>query len=317
MDTSGLLRLELECQDKELVSSELFNFEEGNFISEALSIQLDFTDTVIVTVTGCGVVTVWDRATGNNIYRVAHHGYEPVLGVRVVEDLVVTGGIHGSLAILSLDKEGPSVKMESLVSDKDQTSINHLDCDGTRILVGTDRDMRLWEVSPKRSFPRVVSTVPAAHVCCCVLFYPYAASTGLFANYGIQIWNLESGEMLRHLHTNLSMWVVQVTGNILATSMSGEMNDSRTPLIFLHDVNELVDTGRSDKDVWSREIVCARDDLTDPHIAMNKTKLYAVTRLGDDGAKVTYWDFWSYSQAMHWNSGTFLETLDIEGLAGE
>jgi len=167
--------------------------------------------------------------------------------------------------------------------------------------VGTDRDMRLWEVSPRRSFPRVVSTVPAAHVCCCVLFYPHAASTHLYANYGIQVWNLECREMLRHLHTNLSMWVVQVSGNILATSMFTDMNNSRTPLIFLHDVNELVDTDRSDNDVWSREIVCAMDNLPDPRIAMNKTKLYAVTGFGYDGAKVTYWDFWSYSQAVHWN----------------
>jgi len=307
LGSQGPLRLELECQDPKLAESNDFVNFEG--LSEALSIQLDMTETVIVTVTGCGVVTVWDRRSGENLYRAAHHGYEPVLGVRVVGDLVVTGGIHGSLAVLSLKPSEPRVVLESLVTDRDQTSINHLDSDGKMILVGTDNDMRLWQVDQRRGFPVVATSVPAKHVCCCVLFYPFAASTGLFANYGIQVWNLETGEMLRHLHTNLSMWVVQIKNNILATSMSGEMNDSRTPLIFLHDVEELVDPSIANKSLWSREIVCAREDLNDPHIAINTTKLYAVTKSGGGGAKVTSWDFWSYSQPVHWDKDTFLQDI--------
>jgi len=309
---TGLEMITLECQERELVHSAVFNnLNQGNFISEALSIQLDLTDQVIVTVTGCGVVTIWDRKTGDNLYRGAHHGYEPVLGVRAIGDMVVTGGINGSLAILSLQENYSKVKLECMVSDTNQSSINHLDSDGTRVLVGTDRDMRLWQVGDSRSRPYVEASVPAEHVCCCVLFYPHAACTGLFASYGVQIWDMVNKVLIRHLHTELSMWVVQVKNNILATSMSGEMNDSNTPSIFLHDINQLVDTDRyPDKDLWFRRIMCTREDLTDPHIAINTTCLFAVTRFGTTGAKVTCWDFWSYSQPVTWDTSTFLQTID-------
>ena len=66
----------------------------GNFISEEGSVQLDMTKEIVVTVTGCGVVTIWSRKTMLPLYRNHHHGYEPVLGVRSLGDLVVTGGIQ-------------------------------------------------------------------------------------------------------------------------------------------------------------------------------------------------------------------------------
>ena len=77
---------------------------------------------------------------------------------------------------------------------------------GDHVLVGTDRDMRLWGVEDRKN-PRLLSTVrfcqrsphweengsnlwfqvPAEHVCCCVLFYPQAACTGLILRPGLQV----------------------------------------------------------------------------------------------------------------------------------
>ena len=113
----------------------------GNFISEEGSVQLDMTKEIVVTVTGCGVVTIWSRKTMLPLYRNHHHGYEPVLGVRSLGDLVVTGGIQvksltwfmkpksyytqGSMAVMTVRDE--KVTLESLVEEPGQTSINHLD----------------------------------------------------------------------------------------------------------------------------------------------------------------------------------------------
>ena len=89
---------DLECQDLAAVARELEeqmrNVGGGNFISEEGSVQLDMTKEVVVTVTGCGVVTIWSRKTLLPLYRNHHHGYEPVLGVRCLGELVVTGGIQ-------------------------------------------------------------------------------------------------------------------------------------------------------------------------------------------------------------------------------
>ena len=185
----------------------------GNFISEEGSVQLDMTKEIVVTVTGCGVVTIWSRKTMLPLYRNHHHGYEPVLGVRCLGDLVVTGGIQvmpftmawnnekpciqGSMAVLTVRKE--KVTLESIVEEPGQTSINHLDVQvqkllkthfttfgalvfvlaqgqkdikenlfstidtfppsqGDHILVGTDRDMRLWGVEDRQK-PKLLSTV--------------------------------------------------------------------------------------------------------------------------------------------------------------
>jgi len=308
VDTGEEVR-DMKCQEEEVMA----RMDQNNFISEAESVQLDMTEEVVVTVTGCGVVTVWDRVTMEMLYREAHHGYEPVLGVRAVGDVVITGGINGSMAVLSLSQTMPRVKLECLQREEGQRSINHLDCDMVHVLVGTDHDMRLWDMTV-RSSPRVVSSVPAEHVCCCVLSYPYAACTGLFASYGVQIWDMLKGIQLRHLHVDLSMWVVQIKDNVLATSMSGDMNIASTPSIFLHDLGELVDTSIKDKDLWARQIMCTREDLSDPHIAINKTCLFAVTKKGQTGANVTVWDFWSYSQSQEWDMDTFLNegVMDME-----
>ena len=67
------------------------------------------------------------------LYSEAHHGYEPVLGFRAVGDVIITGVINASKTI-------PMVRLEVLLKEGGQRSINHLDCDTVHVLVGTDHD---------------------------------------------------------------------------------------------------------------------------------------------------------------------------------
>ena len=60
---------------------------------------------VIVTVTGSGAVSVWDRGSLALLYTHRPHGRDNVLGVRVVADFIVTGGSLGSIATYSLIKD--------------------------------------------------------------------------------------------------------------------------------------------------------------------------------------------------------------------
>lgn len=96
------------------LEEQMRNVGGGNFISEEGSVQLDMTKDIIVTVTGCGVVTMWSRKTFLPLYRNHHHGYEPVLGVRCLADLVVTGGIQVKFLLYysKMDLPGCSVIRE-------------------------------------------------------------------------------------------------------------------------------------------------------------------------------------------------------------
>ena len=40
------------------------------------------------------------NSPGANLYISHHHEYEPVVGVRAVGDIVVTGGINGNMAVI-------------------------------------------------------------------------------------------------------------------------------------------------------------------------------------------------------------------------
>ena len=151
------------------------------------------------------------------------------------------------------------------------------------------------------------------------------------------------GVPLRHLHPNHSMWVVAVKGDLLATSTSTVAGEEHS--IFIHSTTEL---SRSEfcpntknqpctpcnlrganpgEAVWERRLVCNTEDEADPHIALTKTCLFAVSRSifikipcspnnflffrERRGARISCWDFWSYNRSHNWDSDTFLEDIDI------
>ena len=161
---------------------------------ESRDVQLDMTDTVIVTATGSGVVTVWRREDLGMIYQASHHGKESILGVSVVGDLLVTGGYHGSLAVLTVGTD--SVSLDWL--EKRHPAISHIHSDGRDVLVGTPSGMSVWDCS-QRTSPALLAQLQCGQVCCCVLSRPLVACTGLFVNCGVQIWNFLTGQMIRYL----------------------------------------------------------------------------------------------------------------------
>lgn len=96
------------------------------------------------------------------------------------------------------------------------------------------------------------------------------------------------------------MWVLTIKNNILATSMSvlrdEEMEEDSlaSPSIFIHDIPELVNPGVKTEKVWAKELKCPIEHFSDPHIALNTTSLFAVTRNAEEGSKIHVWDFWNY-----------------------
>jgi len=262
---------------------------------ESRDVQLDMTDSVIVTATGSGVVTVWRREDLKILYQERHHGEDSILGVCVVGDLIVTGGCLGGLAALTVKQDSVSLVWRDL--NKERVAISHIHGDGVMVVVGTNVGMSVWDFS-QRSSPVLSKQLPCGQVCCCVISQPLVACTGLFVNSGVQIWNFLTGEKLRHILSNVNLWVIEFKNNFLATSMSVYGNNEEGieihPKIFLYDLTQLKDSKVEDKNLWSREISCTIEEISDPHIALNSTSMFALTRDNEGGSKVDVWDFWSY-----------------------
>ena len=156
-------------------------------------VQLDMTEAHMVTVSGCGNVNVVSRVTDQVLYSGFPHGNDTVLGVRVIGDFAVTGGSKGSLAAYTLAPD----KVDQVYCRMNvHHAISHIDSDGVRVLVGTEAEMVMWDFS-ERGKPSLLSTVDCGQVCCCVMSYPYAFCTGLFVNYGVQVWDMVSKVKIR------------------------------------------------------------------------------------------------------------------------
>ena len=73
-----------------------------------------------------------------------------------------------------------------------------------------------------------------------------------------------------------------------------EEEDELHPKIFLYDIDQLKDLRIEETKLWSRNISCAIEDKSDPHIALNSTNVFALTRDVQQGSKVHVWNFWNY-----------------------
>ena len=161
---------------------------------ESRDVQLDLTESHIVTVTGSGVISVWRREGLDLIYQSSHHGQDSILGVSLVGDLLITGSSHGSLAALTVRSD--TVTLDWVSSTKKMRAISHIHSDGSNVVVGTDVGMSVWDFQDRRR-PQLIRDIPCGQVCCCVLSLPLAACTGLFLNSGLQLWDFLTGQKLR------------------------------------------------------------------------------------------------------------------------
>ena len=202
VSTAILLNIEKKTKTAEFVITlndliwDLMDEPENDIHDEHINdVQVDMTDKVIVAVAGSGLVKIWDRDTKTVLFSGAPHGHDAVLGVRIINNFIVTGGNEGGLAAYTVHSDNNGVDLvynnRSAVA-----SVAHLDSDGVRVLVGTHVNMVMWDFS-ERSAPVQVSSVDSGQVCCCVMSYPHAFCTGLFINHGLQVWNMVTRNKIR------------------------------------------------------------------------------------------------------------------------
>ena len=63
-------------------------------------------------------------------------------------------------------------------------------------------------------------------------------------------------------------------------------DNNREPSIFIHDLQELVKPPVKNEKLWTRELKCQIEHNSDPHIAMNSTSLFAVSKCCNSQSKI-------------------------------
>ena len=103
----------------------------------------------------------------------------------------------------------------------------------------------------------------------------------------------------RHIHTDLSVFLVTVKDNLLATSSKSKYEEEN--VVHVHDVSELVSPEVQTDELYSMELKCPQEDDNDyafydpPTICLNQTSLFAITQNSmSEGTTIHQWDFWSY-----------------------
>ena len=119
--------------------------EEDNFRS---GVQLDLGEHLLAAITLGGVVSIWEKHTGNQLYLDRPHGRVGVFGVRVWGGVVITGAADASLVLLN-NRNGTWTVGQKVSTGT--SYITHLDSDGETLSVGTHTGVQLWKVKEEKN----------------------------------------------------------------------------------------------------------------------------------------------------------------------
>ena len=160
-------------------------------------VQLELGRTVIVTVTETGWVTVFCRVDGKTLYQEKHHGeHQSVYGLKVTDRCILTGGGDGSLVMLER-VEGVWRVTDEMFDNKE--GITHIDVDGKWAVTGTRQSIKLWDLEQHKLVIGGDNEVKTK-VWMLSLTYPHVYVVGGDDWPGVQVWNITTGHLVRHLN---------------------------------------------------------------------------------------------------------------------
>ena len=237
---TGDLKFQLECNDQ------LVRLYDG--------VQLDLGSTVIGAITDTGTVSLWDRADGTLLYQDKHHGeQELVLGIKVTDDYILTGGADGSLFILKL-MEGSWKIAHKMYENKE--GITHIDAGGRWAVTGTRKEIKLWDLEEHSLVENVKPVL--VKVWMLSFIYPHAFVVGGEDWDGVQVWDMVRCVKIRHVMEdekpfhNIHASSRFITISELNVNDTWAVEDNVLCSVVVCDVLELIDTKVEDKKLWKR-----------------------------------------------------------------
>ena len=119
-------------------------------------VQLDLGEHLLAAITLGGVVSIWEKHTGAQLYLDRPHGKVGVFGVRVWGEVVITGAADASLVLLHNRNDGTWTVGQKVSTGT--SYITHLDSDGETLSVGTHTGLQLWKVKEEKNSEGEVET---------------------------------------------------------------------------------------------------------------------------------------------------------------
>ena len=249
---------------------------------------------VIVTA-GDGLVQCWNRQTCELEYRRAHHARNDnanVFGVTVLRSGIVATGAEGGEVVLLYKKEkwwkfletgkdeGPiwSVKARLFTGDGGQVCHMHTDPACNHTAIGTRRSITLWDL--EQGCKVEGSTVVHQYSNMLVYVEPHAFI--LNGDDGVQVWNLKTGEHVKHVNIDMRFNSIGTNGHqiILSTGYNRYLRDTvnfTNSCVVVFTASELADLKVAAEEVEWREFLRTGEvGVMRVDAAINRTGFVAV-----------------------------------------
>ena len=249
---------------------------------------------VIVTA-GDGLVQCWNRQTFELEYRRAHHARNDnanVFGVTVLNSgMVATGAERGEVVLLYKKEkwwkwletgkdEGPiwSVKGRLFTEDGAQVCHMHTDPTSNHTAIGTRRSITLWDLEQGCKVEGSTAVHQYSHML--VYVEPHAFILNGFD--GVEVWNLKTGEHVKHVNIDMRFNSIGTNGHqvILSTGYNRYLRDTvnfTNSCVVVFTASELADPEVPAEEVEWREFLRTGEvGLVRVDAAINHTGFVAV-----------------------------------------
>ena len=253
-------------------------------------VQLDVGDDVVASLTESGVISVWDKETGELAYQERHHGAVSVFAVKVARGAVLTGAKDGSLVKLELCEEVEGWRVTQRL-ETDLPEISHIDSDGRIAVVSTSTCLRVWDL--EEGVVLEEGDPVAVEAWMFWMCHPFVVIVGGENWPGIQVWNIVERSRIRDIDIDGKKFHnVHSNGAFVAISEIKELwcgDAGEDCLIFVFSIEELLDRNISDDKLWRKGAIC-RQLFSEGEVkgAVNTTSL--VISQGKTFSKQDFWN---------------------------
>lgn len=223
-----------------------------------------FSSYFLISLDGCGSITIWDRNTGEKRFQEDLDPYRLVSSHLAVTDNIalVLFKTTGQGYVLNIDQFTiEPVTVGHSVKSMDFDGRYLIECALTDVFYEDSFDeediqqLGLWKM--ENTGFTYVKNIAAQYVDNCVLTYPYAiTSDGGVGDIGIGIWDLEGSQLLQNIECGYSVKLL-VENGLLITSWkeySFGAEKSHYTQVNCYNLNEL-HTSTASQEISSREIL--------------------------------------------------------------
>ena len=191
-------------------------------------IQLSLSDDFIAAVSSFGLVHIWVRNDYKPIHQDGNSHHGKINGVKIWNNTLITGDDTGVMNIFNLSEE--NVTKVRTINVK--CMINHIDFDGTNLLLGTNNSLLLMDENESRNMSEKLQ-ISTDFICMCMLSYPFAITSNN-SKKGIEIWDLRKGTLLKIILGDFCYLGMDLRNGILVVAPYSGNRDENAPIYLVN-----------------------------------------------------------------------------------